>query len=223
MRAAYVQELGSVRQNLVEMGETTLSLLAEALDAIADQRPDPSPKASELEARTDHQHRFIHDRCLNLITLQSPVASDARLITGVLDAIVDLELIGDYAYEIVTASSALHGQPPSQVLAQMVALGAKIQECLSEAVDSWRNLDRTQALSVRPRAVQIRAECQALGDKLSLPTSVSRDAITYVNLMHICKLLQRIARHTANIGDAAADAVPSVQNDSKAPAALAQN
>jgi len=28
------------------------------------------------------------------------VARDASLVTGVLDAIVDLELIGDYAYEV---------------------------------------------------------------------------------------------------------------------------
>ena len=44
--------------------------------------------ASELEARTDHQHRLIYDQCLNLITLQAPVARDARFVTGVLDAIV---------------------------------------------------------------------------------------------------------------------------------------
>jgi phosphate uptake regulator len=63
--------------------------------------PGPSARASELEAQTDHQHRLIHHQCLNLITLQ---AKDARLVTGVLDTIVDLELIGDYAYEIVTLS-----------------------------------------------------------------------------------------------------------------------
>ena len=66
------------------------------------QGPVLQAKASELEAQTDHQHRLIHDQCLNLITLQAPVVRDARLVTGVLDAIVDLELIGDYANETVT-------------------------------------------------------------------------------------------------------------------------
>jgi phosphate uptake regulator len=72
------------------MGGTTLSLLAEALSAIPYPRPGPSVRAGELEAQTDHQHRLIHDQCLNLIALQAPVARDARLVTGVLDAIVDL-------------------------------------------------------------------------------------------------------------------------------------
>ena len=64
MRAHYVQELESVRQQLVEMGETTLSLLAEALATVAEPKPDRTAKASELEAQTDHQHRLIHDDAL---------------------------------------------------------------------------------------------------------------------------------------------------------------
>jgi phosphate transport system protein len=208
MRTHYVQELESVRQGLVQMGETTLALLAEALSAVADPRPGPSAKASELEARTDHQHRLIHDQSLNLITLQAPVASDARLVTGVLDAIVDLELTGDYSYEIVTLTSAMHGRPPSQVLNQMSSIGAKVQECLSVAVDSWRTLDRARAVSVRPQQAPIRAECGALYEKLSQLTSLPGDPATYVDLMLISRHLERILRHAACVADQAAEAAP---------------
>ena len=65
MRTQYITELGSVRQNLILMGETTLSLLAGAIGAIADPNSGFSARASELEAQTDHQHRLIHDQCLN--------------------------------------------------------------------------------------------------------------------------------------------------------------
>ena len=208
MRTHYVEELESVRQDLVRMGETTLSLLTEALSAVADPRPGPSAKASELEAQTDHQHRVIHDRCLDIITLQAPVARDARLITGILDAIVDLELIGDYAYEIVTLISAMRGRPASQVLSQLSVVGAKIRECLSVAIDSWRTLDRDRALSVRPQEAPIRAECRSLYEKLSQLTSASGDTATYVDLMLICRQMERILRHAACVADQAADAAP---------------
>ncbi|MGA2883102.1 MAG: phosphate uptake regulator PhoU [Bryobacteraceae bacterium] len=211
MRVHYVQELESVQQNLVQMGETTLALLAEALSAMADPRPGPSARASELEAQTDHQHRLIHDQCLNLITLQAPVARDARLVTGILDAIVDLELIGDYAYEIVTLCSEMNGRPPSQILGQMSAVGAKIQECLSAAIDGWRTLDLTQAVSVRAQEASIRAECRALYQKLSQLTSGPGDATIYVDLMLVCRHLERILRHAACVADQAADAAPAGQ------------
>jgi phosphate transport system protein len=212
LRSHYVQELESVRRNLVQMGETTLSLLTEALHAVANPSPGPSARASELEAQTDHQHRLIHDQCLSIITLQAPVARDARLVTGVLDAIVDLELIGDYAYEIVTLSAAIPGRPPTQVLNQMSTVGAKIQESLSAAIDGWRSLDRDRALSVRPQEAAIRAECGALYEKLSQLTSASGDATSYVDLMLICRHLERILRHAVCVADQAADAAPAGQS-----------
>jgi len=208
MRTHYMQELESVRECLVQMGETTLSLLGEALGTIGDPGPSPSAKASELEAQTDHQHRLIHDRCLNIITLQAPVASDARLVTGVLDAIVDLELIGDYCYEIVTLTSAMDGWPPAQVIVQMSSIGAKVHECLSLAVDSWRTLDRARALSVRPQQAPIRSDCGTLYEKLSQLTSVPGDPATYVDLMLICRHLERILRHAACVAEQAAEAAP---------------
>jgi phosphate uptake regulator len=43
-------ELESVRQNLIRMGETTVSLLAEALRAMIEPNPGALEKASELES-----------------------------------------------------------------------------------------------------------------------------------------------------------------------------
>jgi phosphate uptake regulator len=59
------------------MGETTIALLTEAIHTISGRDPDSAERASELESRTDHQMRTIHDQCLSLITLQAPVARDA--------------------------------------------------------------------------------------------------------------------------------------------------
>ncbi len=209
LRTYYVTELESVRQNLIKMGETTISLLAEAMRAVADLNSCASPRASELEAQTDHQHRLIHDQCLHLITLQAPVARDARLVTGVLDAIVDLELIGDYAYEIVTLSASVNRRPPTQIFHQMAEVGAKIRACLTTAIESWRTGDREQALSVRPQEAAIRAECATLYEKLSQLVSSPGMATATVDLMLICRHLERILRHAVCVADQAADAAPT--------------
>ena len=215
LRTHFVSELDAVRKSLIEMGETTIALLSEALQAILDPHRGPSTHASELEAHTDHLHRVIHDRCLTLITLQAPVASDARLVTGILDAIVDLELIGDYAYEIVTLSGSMERKPPSQVLAQVADCGAKIRESLLLAIESWRTQDRTQALSVRPREASIRTECETLYEKVSQLLSAPGEAGSYVNLMMICKHLERILRHAGSVADQAASAAPLQEQGQK--------
>jgi phosphate transport system protein len=201
MRTQYVMELESVRQNLIRMGETTGALLGEALRAAVEPNPAALERASELESQTDHQHRLIHDQCLGLITRQAPVARDARLVTGVLDAIVDLELIGDYAYEIATLSAGMRKRPPSQVLAEISQAGGKTREILTAAIDAWRGGGRALDPSIRSREATIRGECGTLYEKLSQLTSLPGDATPYVDLMLICRHLERILRHAVHVSE----------------------
>jgi phosphate transport system protein len=210
-RTRYLAELDLVRQNLLGMGETTLTLLDEAVGAVLEPNLDRSSKASELEAQTDHQHRLIHDQCLNLITLQAPVARDARFITGALDAIVDLELIGDYSYEIVTLASGMWRRPPYQVLAQLSEVAKKVREVLAKTIDAWRSVDSVQGLSVRSQEPPIRAECGAMYEKLTQLTSRAGEATTYLDLLLISRHLERILRHAVCVADRAAGAAPLEQ------------
>src|SRR5579871_6424716 len=206
MRSHYATELDAVRRNLIAMGETTGDLFSEALRAVADPCAANTARASELEARTDHQHRLIHDQCFNLITLQSPVARDARLLTGALDAIVDLELIGDYAYEIVGLSTAKQVRLPSQIVNQISDIGGRIGEILGAAVGCWRSEDRGSALDARPRESAVRADCHALADKVSRLTAAPGDVTHYVNVLLICRHLERILRHAVCVAEQAAEA-----------------
>ena len=208
-RALYMQELESVRQELMQMGETTIALLTEATRAVSGRDGDSAERASELESRTDHQMRTIHDQCLSLITLQAPVARDARLITGILDAIVDLELIGNYAYEIVTLSGSAEHGPPHPITSQIEEIGSSTREILSMAIDGWRSDEAAQALSVGPKAATIRGECQVLYGKLSQLASGPGDAMPYVNLMLICRHLERISRHSACVAEQATGVLPA--------------
>ena len=208
-RTQYDEELESIRRNLLRMGQTIESLLAEALNVAAEPSPGLVAKASELEAQTDHYHRLIHDQCLTLITRRAPVARDARVVTGVLDAIVDLELIGDYAYEIVTLSSTITVKPPLQILTQISRIGARVQEIVKAAVGNWR--EGTTAVSVRQDEGPIRMDCGALYEKLSQLTSTPGDATTYVDLMLVTRHLERILRHAVCVADQAISAAPAEQ------------
>ena len=210
-RTHYLAELESVRLNLVEMGETTLALFDDAVGVISEPNSDRTAKASELEAKTDHQHRLIRDQCLNVITLQAPVARDARFVTGALDAIVDLELIGDYSYEIVTLASRMHRRPPSQVLSQLCEVAGKVREIVNKAIDSWRTEDSAQGLSIRPQESAIRAECGSLYEKLTKLTSGPGETMMYVDLMLILRHLERILRHAVCVADQTMGAAPREQ------------
>jgi phosphate uptake regulator len=94
------------------------------------------------------------------------------------------------------------------MLNQVAEIGAKIGEILSAAIDSWRNEDRGLALSVRPREAAVRAECHALAEKVAQLTSAPGDVTAYVNLLLICRHLERIMRHAVCVAEQAAEAAP---------------
>jgi phosphate transport system protein len=207
-RIHYRDELELVRQHLIQMGETTVNVYSEALGGIGKCDRESSERAQDLETQTDHQNRMIHEECLSLITLQSPVARDARLVTAILDAIVDLELIADYANEIASLNLEMTRRPMSQVLVQVSDTGAKIGEMLSVAIDSWRKEDRELALSVRPRETAVRAELQNLYEKLSKLMVTPGDGALYVTLLLIARHLERIMRHSVSVAEQAATCAP---------------
>jgi phosphate transport system protein len=208
-RTQYLQELESVRQNLIQMGETTTALFTEAIQAVSGGDPGSAGRASELEAKTDHQMRTIHDQCLSLITLQAPVARDARLVTGILDAILDLELIGDYAYDIVTITGSTERRPAHPIMTQLSDIGSKTREVLSVAIDGWRTEETAHGLSVGPQSASIRVECRTIFGKLSQLAAGPGDAMPYVNLMLVCRHLERMSRHAACVAEQAAGTVPA--------------
>jgi phosphate uptake regulator len=73
-----------------------------------------------------------------------------------LGAIVDLELIGDYADDVAEIASEMTKKPASGVVSEFVSVGGKVLEMLSSAIERWRTLDRSEDLAFRPMQSHIK-------------------------------------------------------------------
>lgn len=207
-RAHFVSKLESVHQNMLSMGELTLKSISHSLALLKRAEGAAYEEATELESKIDDWSRTVHDQALEILVLQSPVAGDARLITGILESVVDLEQIADYAYEISDLAVQIDRRPTTQLLSQVVALGEKTREMLASALDSWKQRDRALGLSVRAGEASIRNDCRALTERLYQLTSAPADAQIYVNLILVCKHFERMARHIVYVSDQAASGAP---------------
>ncbi|HUJ21126.1 MAG TPA: phosphate signaling complex protein PhoU [Bryobacteraceae bacterium] len=209
LREHYVAELDQTRSDLVDMGARAQQALADALESLIKSDRSAAARARSLEVEIDACNKRIYERCLSLLTLQAPVAGDARLLTAILEAIVDLELIGDYADDIAELVLGMNAKPVSAVLSDVADAGKKVQQMLSQAMDSWRHLDRALGLSIRPMQSAVKDDCERLVEKLTVLASASRDSSPHVGLILICKNLERITVHCVNIAEQAAFTVPS--------------
>ena len=190
------------------MGQITVTMLNEALATVTRNDPAAAERTHELEARIDDQNRQIHEQCLQAMAIPGSRGDEARLVTGIVGAIVDLELIGDYADEIATLGASIQRRPTSQILHRISELGRRINGMLSTAIDGWAGDDLTEALAMRPREADLRSECRVLYDKLFKLMSVPGDGGVYLHLLLICKHLELIARHAVSIGEQAVVAAP---------------
>jgi phosphate transport system protein len=209
MRSHFAEELESVRRNMLLMGDLTLESVSYALKCVVKTEGATYEEASELEFRIDDLNRSIHNECLNILTLQAPVARDARLVIGILEGIVDLEQIGDYAFEASDLALNSARCPVTQVTSQVVAFGEGVRDMLAIALDTWKNLDRAQGLALRSRQASVRTDCQNLTDKLNQLVTSPGGGQVYISLILICKHFERMAHHAVSVAEQAAAAAPA--------------
>ena len=212
VREHYIAELERTRKEFLRMGELAQEAIQAALRALGDCDGAAVARAHILEAETDNLNRTIYESCLRLITLQAPVASDARLIIGMLGAIVDLELIGDYADDVAEIASEMTVKPASGVLAEFAAVGGKVHEMLRSSVERWRTLDRAEDFAIRPMQSLVKRTCQDLLAKLTRLSAGSADQPLLAGLILVCKYFERMSSHSVNIAEQASFAAGSMES-----------
>ncbi|AGY59221.1 phosphate signaling complex protein PhoU [Gloeobacter kilaueensis] len=209
-RQHFLQDLDDTRSELIWMGSLALMALDDALTALVRSDIAAAQRVKQLEAEVDALNRTIYERCLALINLQAPVARDLRYITAILEAIVDLERVSDYADDIADVALALSGKPLPPFIDQFAAMGERTAEMLRTARESWVHLDRQTGLGVRAMDDAVDADYLRLFSNLSalLEQEPPPDSAVPLNLVLVCKFLERIADHAVNVAEQAAFAAP---------------
>lgn len=89
-----------LEQDLLEMGSRAEAMVSLAVDSLA--RLDTALAFDVIRRDDDIDERDldIENRCLKLLALQQPMASDLRVIGTVMKLIVDIERVGDLAVDI---------------------------------------------------------------------------------------------------------------------------
>jgi phosphate transport system protein len=211
MRHHFIEELEALRNNFLSMGDLTLESVANAIKCIRKMDGTTFDHAKQIEARINASNRLVYDQALRILTLQAPVASDARFIAGIIESIVDLEEIGDYALDVCEMALAAVRKANAQAVAEVADLAERSRGTLVLALEAWRQVDPGKGRSVRAQEASIRSDANTLTEKLYKLTQLPGDTSIYVDLVLICRYLVRVVRHAVAIGEQAAAAVPTGQ------------
>jgi phosphate transport system protein len=95
----------------------------------------------ERDTEVDHREVEVEERCLRMLALHQPVASDLRLIVSAVKINNDLERIGDLAVNIARKTIALCGEPPVEIPFDLAGMASKCQSMLHDSIEAMVRLD----------------------------------------------------------------------------------
>jgi phosphate transport system protein len=129
IRRRFHEELRALEDEVQQTGTQAQLLLEKALQALAHSNPAVCDEVISGDDEVDQLYLDVERRILGLFALQTPVASDLRLLTALLHINLHLERIADQAVNTAKITKLAHGLPPNPTVLQhlgemgVIALG----------------------------------------------------------------------------------------------------
>jgi phosphate transport system protein len=184
------------------MGGLAETMIHKGTKALVDREENLVQAVLAHEEEMDLLCIEIDDRCLTLLALRQPMASDLRFIAAGIKINSDLERIGDQAVSIALRARALITQPQLKPLIDIPHMARLAQEMVRKSLDGFVRRDTDLARSV----IEADDEVDSLRDQ------VFRELLTYMisdpstipralDLILVSRHLERIADHATNIAE----------------------
>ena len=182
------------------MGALVESSCLLAREALCDRNIDAARNLKKHDKQVDHLYRQIEVDCINLITLESPVTKDLRLVSALMQMIRDLERIGDYSKDIGEVSLKLFPYPPHELIDQIQVMLDRCRSMVALSLLSLSELDAEAGREIKEKDDVVDDDYDRLFDLLVQAPPVSGIVEPTVLLVLVIRYLERIADHATNIG-----------------------
>jgi phosphate transport system protein len=202
METHFQKELQELKQDLLKMAALVEEAINTAVQSLVKRDSDLAKKTFEGEDKINTMDIDINSKCLNLLALRQPMAIDLRFITSALKIITDLERMGDQAINIAERAISLNEEPQLKPYNDIPKMAEITQSMVKDVLDAFVNRDSKLARSVCARDDLVDGlNDQVFRELLTYMVSDPKTIKRAVQLMIVCRCLERIADHATNIAE----------------------
>ena len=141
-REHFHEQLERVELQLLSMGELASAAVQRAVEALVQHDDTKAQAVVDDDDAVDDLYLEIDHDLLEMLALQSPVATQLRLVSAILHSCLHLERIGDQAVNIAKLYLASKELPPSQgLLQQLDEMGSHVVMMIRTAMEAFRTRD----------------------------------------------------------------------------------
>ncbi|MEA2076018.1 MAG: phosphate signaling complex protein PhoU [Euryarchaeota archaeon] len=200
VRKEYVEELEKLKVDVFRMGELAKVAADNAIKALVQRDMDLASKILEENSIIDKLEFDIENRCMKLIALQQPMASDLRTIGTCMKIITDFDRISDLAGDVAEIVLRIADEPHVKPLIDIPRMSEISQGMISDCLKAFSSGDIKilEDFSERDDVVdglfdQVRRELQMI--MIEKPHSTTNAS----HLLFVALHLERIGDHACNI------------------------
>ncbi|MBF6569308.1 MAG: phosphate signaling complex protein PhoU [Candidatus Binataceae bacterium] len=198
----YEEELRGLRAGLIKMGGLVESQIAEAIGALVDRDSAHARAVIARDAEVNRMDIETDQRCLNLLALHQPAASDLRFITTGLKTTTDLERIGDNAVNICERALELNEEAQLKPYIDIPRMASIAQSMVKDSLDAFMRNDTALAEQVIARDDEVdQLNYQIYRELLSFMAEDPHTITVATRVLFVSKYLERIADHATNIAE----------------------
>jgi len=147
-RTSYHKQLERAEEDVLAMGDMVAKAIERAIEALKKRDLTLAHQIIADDSQVDKQRYSIEEKCIELIATQQPMASDLRIIVAILNIIVELERIGDYADGIAKIVIMVGDEPPLKPLIDIPRMGEITIEMINNSIRSFAGRDVELAMRV---------------------------------------------------------------------------
>lgn len=201
MPADAATQLATLKDKLLVMAGYAEAAVTRSVKALILRDDDLARRTGEQDELIDQLELTVDQLALRLLE-QRPALPDLRFITMAMRIANNLERVGDEATTISRRVIELSQEPQLQQASEVPRMAAHAVQMLKDALDAFVHHASSKARSVIAQDRDVdnlhrRLHAELASVMTQRPSTISR----CLNLMVICKSLERIADHATNIAE----------------------
>ncbi|MDD3113953.1 MAG: phosphate signaling complex protein PhoU [Candidatus Izemoplasmatales bacterium] len=202
LRQTLEQAIEDLKKEVAKMADFALYNLREGLNAFKTTNFELARQVMKADDEVDRFEEEIAKMALKIIWKEQPVASDLRLVTGILKLITDLERIGDHASDIAEMTLHLEDNRNQRVLPLTSKMAEIVEEMVLKSIQALVRVDESLAETIIQTDDSVD---QLFQDVISYVTAELKketiDPNEAIYVLMVAKYFERVGDHAVNIAE----------------------
>lgn len=140
-RTVFHKRLREIQDDILAMGSIVSKALLRSIDALKNRDIELAHQIINDDQKINSKRFEIEEKCIQLIATQQPMASDLRIIVAVLNIIIEVERIGDYAAGIAKIVIMIGDEPPLKPLIDIPRMADQTVDMLRRSLSAFISRD----------------------------------------------------------------------------------